>query len=104
MRFNRCFTHARVSILLPVLLFCTLPYSGTAHAQSGGTIPAGTTIDVRTIDDINLNNSDGRVFSPHKLGMQSDPEVDPSRVGSHAEISRLQNSPTWPSVQLPAEV
>jgi len=38
-------------------------FSQTTSAQSGGTIPAGTTITVRTNEEINATSSDGRVFS-----------------------------------------
>ena len=52
---------------LPVLLtgaICgTLFFSGVASGQSAGTIDAGTTITVRTNEQINAGNSDGRVFS-----------------------------------------
>jgi hypothetical protein len=41
----------------------TLSFAGSANAQSLGTIDAGTTITVRTNEEINASNSDGRVFS-----------------------------------------
>src|SRR6185369_15095746 len=40
-----------------------LPLRGTAGAQPAGTIEAGTSIDVRTNEEINTNSSDGRVYS-----------------------------------------
>jgi hypothetical protein len=40
-----------------------LPFRGTASAQRAGTIDAGTSIDVRTNEEINTNSSDGRVYS-----------------------------------------
>jgi hypothetical protein len=40
-----------------------LPFRGTASAQPAGTIEAGTSIDVRTNEEINTNSSDGRVYS-----------------------------------------
>ena len=40
-----------------------LPFRGTASAQPAGTIDAGTSIDVRTNEEINTNSSDGRVYS-----------------------------------------
>jgi hypothetical protein len=52
---------------LPVLLagamFLPLFFARGASAQSAGTIDAGTTITVRTNEQINASNSDGRVFS-----------------------------------------
>jgi len=52
---------------LPVLLAgaisCALFFAKTATAQSAGTIDAGTTITVRTNEQINAGESDGRVFS-----------------------------------------
>lgn len=44
-------------------LLCITPFSGTAKAQSGGTVEAGTTIPIRTNEEINVTKSDGRVFS-----------------------------------------
>ena len=41
----------------------TLSFAGAASAQSARTIDAGTTITVRTNEQINANNNDGRVFS-----------------------------------------
>jgi hypothetical protein len=41
----------------------TLSFAGTASAQSARTIDAGTTITVRTNEQINANNNDGRVYS-----------------------------------------
>jgi hypothetical protein len=40
-----------------------LPFRGTASAQRAGTLDVGTTIDVRTSEEINTNSSDGRVYS-----------------------------------------
>src|SRR5215471_19052135 len=40
-----------------------LPFRGTAGAQPAGTIDVGTSIDVRTNEEINTNSSDGRVYS-----------------------------------------
>src|SRR5688572_25473975 len=41
----------------------TLSFASGASAQSVGTIDAGTTINVRTNEEIKASNSDGRVFS-----------------------------------------
>lgn len=51
-----------VAVLMATLL-CFTPFNGTAKAQSGGTVEAGTTISVRTNEEINVTKSDGRVFS-----------------------------------------
>ena len=40
-----------------------LPLRGTAGAQPAGTIETGTSIDVRTNEEINTNSSDGRIYS-----------------------------------------
>ena len=50
------------SLLAGVMLW-TLSFASGASAQSPGTIDAGTTITVRTNEEINASNSDGRVFS-----------------------------------------
>jgi hypothetical protein len=44
-------------------LLCLAPASQTARAQSGGIIEAGTTIAVRTNEEIVATASDGRVFT-----------------------------------------
>src|SRR5262245_40933740 len=49
--------------VLMVSLLCLVPYSGTAKAQSGGTVDADTVIAVRTNEQIEVDKSDGRVFS-----------------------------------------
>jgi hypothetical protein len=51
-----------LAVLMAALL-CLSPFSGTAKAQSGGTVPAGTTIAVRTNEVIDVDRSDGRIFS-----------------------------------------
>ena len=48
---------------LMVSLLCLPLYSGTVKAQSGGTVPAETTIEVRTNEEINATKSDGRVYT-----------------------------------------
>jgi hypothetical protein len=50
------------SLLAGVMLW-TLSFAGGANAQSLRTIDAGTTITVRTNEEIQGSNSDGRVFS-----------------------------------------
>src|SRR5438876_1200249 len=50
--------------LLAGIVFCALCLNGTASAQRplSGLIDAGTTINVRTTEDINTRNSNGQVF------------------------------------------
>ena len=55
--------HQSLLVLLAASLLCLLPFSDTARAQSGGTIPADTTIPIRTNEEINVTKSDGRVFT-----------------------------------------
>jgi hypothetical protein len=45
------------------LILCLAPASQTAPAQSGGTIEAGTTIAVRTNEEIKATSTDGRIFT-----------------------------------------
>jgi hypothetical protein len=52
-----------ISGLLAAAMLWTPSFAGGASAQSPGTIDAGTTISVRTNQEINAGNSDGRVFS-----------------------------------------
>src|ERR1051326_2977122 len=49
--------------LLAGVIVCALSFGSGARAQSLGTIDAGTTITVRTNQEINSANSDGKVFS-----------------------------------------
>jgi hypothetical protein len=49
--------------LLAGVIVCALSFGSGARAQSLGTIDAGTNITVRTNQEINSANSDGRVFS-----------------------------------------
>jgi len=49
--------------LLAGAMLWALSFASGASAQSPGTIDAGTTITVRTNEEINASNSDGRVFS-----------------------------------------
>src|SRR5215831_17631434 len=55
--------HTFVSLWIGTV-FCALCLVGTANAQyrSPGWIDAGTTINVRTMENINTSNSNGRVF------------------------------------------
>jgi len=52
-----------LKIVMVVALLSISPFLGTASAQPPGTIEAGTSIDVRTNEEINTNSSDGRVYS-----------------------------------------
>jgi hypothetical protein len=60
---NAMVKHTFISILIGTA-FCALCFSGTANAQyrSSRWINSGTTVNVRTIENINTNNSNGRVF------------------------------------------
>jgi hypothetical protein len=49
--------------LLAAATLWTLSFAAGANAQSFGTIDAGTTITVRTSEDINASNGDDRMFS-----------------------------------------
>jgi hypothetical protein len=49
--------------LLLLSLLCLAPASQPATAQSGGTIDAGTTLPVRTNEEIKAASSDGRIFT-----------------------------------------
>ena len=55
-------TSCKSGLLAGVMLW-TLSFASGADAQSLGTIDAGTSITVRTNEEINASNSDGRVFS-----------------------------------------
>ena len=52
-----------LAVLMVLLMLSFTPFSGTVKAQSGGTVDAGTTIAIRTNEEINVTKSDGRVFS-----------------------------------------
>src|SRR5438552_18914753 len=52
-----------VPMLLAGAMIGTMSLPSAASAQSRGTIEAGTTIAVRTSEQINSTSSDGRVFS-----------------------------------------
>jgi len=49
--------------LLVASILCLIPLSEKGAAQSGGTIDPGTTIAVRTNEEIRVDNSDGRIYS-----------------------------------------
>jgi hypothetical protein len=49
--------------LLVVFAVCALTMSVPLSAQSGGTVSTGTTLAVRTNEEINVFRADGRVFS-----------------------------------------
>src|SRR5262245_46847675 len=53
----------RQSFALVLSLVLCLSLTGPIRAQSGGTIDAGTTIAVRTNEQIDVDRSDGRIFS-----------------------------------------
>jgi len=57
------FLKRRIVYTLGVACISLLPFSGSLRAQAAGTITAGTTIAVRTSESIEVQNSDGRVFS-----------------------------------------
>src|SRR5687767_11943714 len=62
------FTHGSISGLLVGTMFWTFCVVAPSNAQrprasAVGAIDAGTTISVRTNEDINVNDDDGRVFS-----------------------------------------
>ena len=54
--------YERLSGLLAGALVWSMSLAGSAVAQSGRTIDAGTTISVRTTEEISTNSSDGRVY------------------------------------------
>src|SRR5579883_2777372 len=56
-------SHAALRSVLAGAMLWTLSFAGSASAQSSGTIDAGTTVTVRTNEDIDASNADGRVFS-----------------------------------------
>src|SRR5688572_963872 len=56
-------SHKSLIALLVASLLCLLPLSDKVRAQSGGTIPNGTTIPVRTDDEINVTKTDGRIYT-----------------------------------------
>src|SRR5213593_1192842 len=60
---NAMVRHTFISVLIATVFFA-LCLGGTANAQrlSSGTIDPGTTITVRTTEDINTSNADGRIF------------------------------------------
>jgi len=56
------FKWPRTPLLLGLVLASML-LTQVSRAQSGGTVEAGTLIPVRTNEEINVDRSDGRVFS-----------------------------------------
>src|ERR1051326_6248478 len=83
--------------LLAGAMLWALSLASGASAQSPGTIDAGTTITVRTNEEINASNSDGRVFS----GVVDQDVVDRGGnvaipKGAHVEmlVQRLLCEPT----------
>ena len=56
------FSRETLIMILSITLICTFPFATGASAQRRAVIDPGTTIHVRTIDDIKANDADGRVF------------------------------------------
>jgi hypothetical protein len=56
------FSRETLIMILSITLICTFPFATGASAQRSAVIDPGTTIHVRTIDDINTKDADGRVF------------------------------------------
>jgi len=65
-------------VLLVVSVLCLVPFSEPTTAQSGGTIETGTSIAVRTNEEINANTSDGRIYSG---------EVDQDVLDTRGEVA-----------------
>src|SRR5437868_779713 len=57
------FIHTSLILALSLALVGFIPYSAGAVPQTGGIIDAGTTIQVRTNEEIKVSDSDGRVYS-----------------------------------------
>ena len=57
------FIHTSLILALSVAMIGLFPFAGAAVPQTGGTIDAGTTIQVRTNEQITTNNADGRVYT-----------------------------------------
>jgi hypothetical protein len=57
------FSSATLVAILGVALIWSLPGAGVAYSQGGGTIDAGSTIQVRTNEHITTNDAEGRVFT-----------------------------------------
>jgi len=58
---KRTFEARWLILLLSAALICTLPFSA-ANAQNPTAINTGTTIQVRTTQDINTKDADGRIY------------------------------------------
>jgi hypothetical protein len=59
---NLSFSRETLIMILSVTLICTFSFATGASAQRGAVIDPGTTIHVRTIDNINTKDADGQVF------------------------------------------
>src|SRR5437762_11613845 len=57
------FIHTSLILTLSLAMIGLIPFAGAAAPQTGGTIDAGTTIQVRTNEQINTDTSDGRVYT-----------------------------------------
>ena len=57
------FIHTSLILALSVAMIGLFPFAGAAVPQTGGTIDAGTTIQVRTNEQINTDTADGRVYT-----------------------------------------
>ncbi len=55
--------HTSLILALSLAMIGLFPFAGAAVPQTGGTIDAGTTIQVRTNERINTDTADGRVFT-----------------------------------------
>jgi len=56
------FIYKSLIVLVSLAFIGTVPFAYEASAQRPATIDAGTTMQIRTVDDIKANDSDGRVF------------------------------------------
>jgi hypothetical protein len=57
------FIHTSLILTLSLAMIGLFPFAGAAVPQTGGTIDAGTTIQVRTNEQINTDTADGRVYT-----------------------------------------
>ncbi len=57
------FIHTSLILTLSLAMIGLTPFAGAAVPQTGGTIDAGTTIQVRTNEQIKTDTADGRVYT-----------------------------------------
>src|SRR5437762_11579923 len=57
------FIHTSLILTLSLAMIGLIPFAGAAVPQTGGTNDAGTTIQVRTNEQINTDTADGRVYT-----------------------------------------